>query len=343
MKKRLTLIIVLLLTVSIIASGCSISKTKNIGTVNGEKIPYDYYTYFLESIKSSIEQNAVDPATVWSTPIDGKNPKQYAKDTALDELVAMIVQAQKASEFDVELTESQEQEIIDYKKSVVDQLGRDQYLAYLEEVGISDKTFTDILKLQDTARNVYEYVISSDSKFEISDEEAVQFYEDEKEARFALDEENIVAKHILISILDENGDEYDEETKQEKLTLAEEILLKIQNGEDFDTLMNEYSEDPGLATNPDGYMFAQNGQMVEPFETAAFNLEEGQVSEIVETDFGYHIIKVVETGIMYIPYEDYADAIKNYIQVEKYYDEVDTWKNDAEISIDQDVIDKITF
>ena len=88
-------------------------------------------------------------------------------------------------------------------------------------------------------------------------------------------EENFIrAKHILV----------DDETT------AEEVLAKIAAGYDFDELVTEYGKDPGMERNKDGYVFTY-GEMVKPFEDAAFALSEGEVSLPVKSDFGYHIIK----------------------------------------------------
>jgi len=92
----------------------------------------------------------------------------------------------------------------------------------------------------------------------------------------------ITAKHILLLCDDTN------KTKVKKE--AEKLLKRIKNGEDFDALMNELSEDPGLAQFPQGYTFT-TGEMVPEFEEAAFALKEGEISGIVETDYGFHIIK----------------------------------------------------
>jgi hypothetical protein len=76
--------------------------------------------------------------------------------------------------------------------------------------------------------------------------------------------------------------------------LAEELRQRILAGEDFATLAKEYSEDPGSAVNGGDLGWFGRGMMVAPFETAAFSLTVGAVSEPVKTDFGYHIIKVTE-------------------------------------------------
>ena len=84
----------------------------------------------------------------------------------------------------------------------------------------------------------------------------------------------VQAKHILV--------------EDEKL--ANELYEKAVGGADFDALIEEYNTDPGMKQNPDGYVFTK-GQMVEPFEKAAFELGYGEISKPVKTDFGYHIIK----------------------------------------------------
>lgn len=73
-----------------------------------------------------------------------------------------------------------------------------------------------------------------------------------------------------------------------ELATAQEVLEKAKNGDDFATLMAEYSQDPGQPE--EGYTFTK-GYMVQEFEDASYALKEGEISDIVETDYGYHIIK----------------------------------------------------
>lgn len=101
-------------------------------------------------------------------------------------------------------------------------------------------------------------------------------------------------KHILLSTIDlETREPLDEATIAQKKATADDLLAQLRASDDpialFDRLMNEYSEDSGLATNPDGYD-TYKGQMVAPFEEAALALSVGEISDIVESEFGYHII-----------------------------------------------------
>lgn len=101
-------------------------------------------------------------------------------------------------------------------------------------------------------------------------------------------------KHILLAAIDtETREPLDEETIAQKKTAADDLLAQLRAAEDpialFDQLMNEYSEDPGLAAYPDGYTTSK-GEMVAPFEEAALALNVGEISDIVESSNGYHII-----------------------------------------------------
>lgn len=84
--------------------------------------------------------------------------------------------------------------------------------------------------------------------------------------------------------------------EDETLALAQEIRQRLLDGEDFATLAEEYSDDPGSAANGGDLGWFGEGAMVAPFEEAAFSLQPGEISEPVQTDFGYHIIEVLEVN-----------------------------------------------
>lgn len=124
-----------------------------------------------------------------------------------------------------------------------------------------------------------------------STEAARTFYE-ENPAEFEAPE-RVRAAHVLLSTQTEGGTELSEEEKAGKLALAKEIVEKARNGDDFGALAKEFSDDPGSKDTGGEYTFPR-GQMVKPFEDSAFSLAPGEVSDVVTTQFGYHVIKVLE-------------------------------------------------
>ena len=95
---------------------------------------------------------------------------------------------------------------------------------------------------------------------------------------------------------------------------------------------------PGLETQPDGYTFSK-GQMVAEFEEAACT-NEGEVSEIVETTYGYHIIKKIDST-EHIPLDMVSDWIGNNLVHSKYNDTLQEWKEASAIEVDYNILDSI--
>jgi hypothetical protein len=100
----------------------------------------------------------------------------------------------------------------------------------------------------------------------------------------------IRARHILLRIPAEATPEQREQLRQQ----AEQLRQRAAGGENFATLATQYSQDPGSAQRGGDLGFFGRGRMVAPFEEAAFRLQDGEVSPVVESPFGYHVIRVEE-------------------------------------------------
>ncbi len=119
--------------------------------------------------------------------------------------------------------------------------------------------------------------------------------------------EMIRVRHILIKT---EGAASDEEKKKAK-SRAEEALKKLKAGEDFSKLASEVSEDPGTKEKGGELDFFPRGTMIPAFEEAAFALKPGEISGLVETEYGYHIIKMEEKKDAVLePYEKIKDKVK---------------------------------
>ena len=115
---------------------------------------------------------------------------------------------------------------------------------------------------------------------------------------------------------------------------AKEVLEKVNAGEDFAELAKEYSTD-GTAENGGDLGFFGTGQMVEPFEKAAFALEIGEVSDIVETEYGFHIIKVTDKQeAKEAVFADHKEEIKEILIEEEMNANYATWLEELKESYD---------
>jgi peptidyl-prolyl cis-trans isomerase C len=126
----------------------------------------------------------------------------------------------------------------------------------------------------------------------ISTAVAKKFYDDNPD-KFEEPEE-VRVSHILISTLDPLTQQpLPPDQKKTKEQLAKALKARAEKGEDFVMLVKQYSEDPGSKDKGGEYTFPR-GRMVPEFEAAAFTLKTNQISEVVETQYGYHIIKLLE-------------------------------------------------
>ena len=102
--------------------------------------------------------------------------------------------------------------------------------------------------------------------------------------------ERVHASHILIGV----PEGADAAAKAEARKKAEQVLAEVKTGGDFGALAKQHSTDPGSAVNGGDLGYFSPGQMVGPFNDAAFSLASGATSDLVETQFGFHIIRVIE-------------------------------------------------
>jgi len=124
---------------------------------------------------------------------------------------------------------------------------------------------------------------------EVTDEQVREYYESNRTTKFTQPRE-VRARSILIRVPRDAS----EEQKAEARKRLEEIRAKIEAGEDFAALAKQYSEDPGSKEQGGDLGFFPRGRMVGPFEDAAFSLQPGEVSEIVESPFGLNLLRVEE-------------------------------------------------
>ena len=182
----------------------------------------------------------------------------------------------------------------------------------LTEASIKEKLARDL-----SLKKLIDHEIAP--KVKLSDSDIRAFYDNNLET--FKQPERVQASHILIKV-DPEADASQKAEAQKKIGLVQE---KLQKGEDFGALAKEYSEGP---SGPNGgeLGYFTRGQMVKPFEEAAFAMKPGEVSGMVETRFGYHLIKVTDkTPETTMPYDDVKDRLEQFLKQRKLQEEINVY------------------
>ena len=253
-------------------------------TVNGDAVTADEYSgYMLYNMQYYASMYAQMGLTdLWSNEDMAKSLGASMPEAAEQQAIYARVVMQKFNELGLKLSYNEQKEMASVRRNSIANTSKDAYLNQIAQFGFSDQTYQNFMYISQCYQALNDYYFGENGVNTPSDEDIQKYYEDNY----------ITAKHILITTVDPASGETkrtDEEAKKE----AQSILDRINAGEDFDTLMNQYSEDTGLSNNPNGYTFTE-GQMVTEFYDGAKALAEDEVSELVKSSYGYHIIKRVK-------------------------------------------------
>ena len=194
---------------------------------------------------------------------------------------------------------------------------KDDFKKLLKEMGMSESD----VKAQIERGMAIQALIDKEvaDKIQISDEESKSFYDNNPQ--FFEQPEQVKASHILIKV----AADAPEAQKAEARKKIESVQQKMKQGEDFADLAKTYSEGPSGPNGGDlGYF--RRGQMVKPFEDAAFSLKINETSDIVETQFGYHLIKVVDKKpAKKMAYAEVKDRLNDHLKQKKLESEANTY------------------
>lgn len=300
------------LTQALLPFAAGLESDETALTVNGQEVPADLFLYWLALNCTSFQQYYGMPVDLYADALlqDSLNMTAY-----------YVLMEQKALEEGCPLTDEQNAEIQEQMLANGEQTYENQKLLF----GLTDETMEFIFAVDSYYNNLLQALTGDPTQEDLD--------------AYLSDNGIFSVKHILLMTVDpagtpeaqENGSyaypSLDEETVAEKKALAEDLLAQLQASDDqetlFDELMNEYSEDTGLAYYPDGYTYDNTTSLVDGFREAALALEPGELSGIVETDYGYHIMLRLP-----VDPEDYRDACRQ----SGLNDQINQWLEDAEIT-----------
>jgi peptidyl-prolyl cis-trans isomerase C len=224
-----------------------------------------------------------------------------------EEFVVRVLLEAASEEREIKIEESAiDDEIERVKGSLPPSMSYEQLLAMQ---GVDEAGFRDRVRLQLGLNEILDQELKDQSG--VPEEEIADFFEQQKD-RMSVPA-TAHARHILITFDAED----DEDAKDSKRKQLAEIRKKILDGADFAELAKSESDCPSSAKGGDLGTFPR-GQMVPSFEEATFSQPVGEVGEIVETQFGYHLIEVIEQNEAQVrTLEDVRGEIETYLQSQK--------------------------
>lgn len=280
--------------VTLVAAGCGMVRVKPgdpektiVAKVDGEEITKAEFDKVFEIFKTQVELEQ-DPS-IWEKEYEGKKYEDLAKEKVLEQMISDKVQMKKAGEMGISVSDEEIDAEVDKWKKLFN--SDEKYIEFLTSLNIDEEYFRDNLK-KDLVKNKMKEELTKN--VEVTDEELADYY-----GKHINEFYRVKASHILL------------DTEEE----AKKILERVKAGEDFNALAKEYSTDPSAKDNSGSLGYFRQGEMVEPFEEAAFALKPGEISDIVKSDYGYHIIKVEDKTID--KFEDVKDELRNSLITDK--------------------------
>ncbi|MGE4548244.1 MAG: peptidylprolyl isomerase [Intestinibacillus sp.] len=274
--------------------------TPVVMTVNGEEIHASEYAsmmiYSKAYMDNMMQMYGMD-SSVWDDPETRDQFLSQLQEQTKQQVVYIHTILDQFQKSGLKLTRDQITKMEDQKAQLVEQQGGEAlFTVWLATLGFNEQMYDNILLISTYAEALNDYYFGANGKALPAQDKMLEYYKSNY----------IQAKHILIQTTDDQGNELTGDELAKKTALAEDIASQVKSGKDFDELAKQYNEDPGASQYPDGYIFTE-GDMVDEFYQAASKLGENEISGVVKSSYGYHIIKRVpldETKM-----SDYATAI----------------------------------
>ena len=327
-------------TIAVSVMGCKmIEKTPEAiqrtvyATVGDEKITKADMD---EEMKATIDQLKQQYGDDYENNDKIKDQLKQMKVQYLNAMVNEKLMLQNAASLGVEPSEDELNEKVDEAvNQLKEQYSEDgQFEQVLEVNGFTEDSFREYERKQIILQQVQEAMIGG---IEVTDEDAQVYYDENKDSQYTTGA-GADAAHILIAEKNDDGEiDFDA-----SLAKAQEVKAKLDAGDDFAELAAEYGTD-GTKNNGGnlGYVEYDQANYDQDFLNGFKELTEGQISDPVKSQFGYHIIKA--TGLkdeVVTPFEDVKDQIKSQLlqqqQNQAFNDKITEWKETAKVKTYED-------
>jgi len=298
-----------------------------LAKVNGKPIKAKQYEEELRFTKWIYELQYGD--SVWEM-MKAQDPKyqETIKNQVLDKMIQEQTFLEYAEKNDIKPSEKELKEFKEQNKKILEDAKTKESL---KKAGINEEFLDKLAEKSATMAGVQKFI---EKKSTPSEKQLKEYFDKHNE--------KLDASHILLATTDPNtGKPMDEKQKAEVKKKADEIYKKAKDGEDFAKLAKEYSQDPGSKEAGGSLGQFPRGAMVPEFEKVAFSLKDGEISQPVETQFGYHIIKLNKR--IKLNYNDVKNTMKQELTQQNMQELLTKIQKDAKVEKFEDKLKDIKF
>ena len=313
--KNLSIFIVVLILLSmILLTGCS----SYLASVNGYKITQQDVGKYTATLKTTNPELFKE---------ENKSQLEQLEYQIVDIIIINKIIEKYASENNISVSDS---EVEDELKKIKDSFqNEEEFQKYLKDSNMALDFLKSLIKDQLLSSKVFNE-ITKDVK--VSDDEVKKYYEENIDTLFT-EPEQIKISYILVKYGDNDPAK---KTKEEALEKIKMIQEKLSEGESFENLAGKYSEDENTNTKGGDLGYFSKGELIQEFESVAFSLNLGEVSSVIETDYGFHLIKLTDYKDARVKtFGEVKDSINEYLTNElknkKWAEFILDLKNKAEI------------
>ncbi len=259
----------------------------------------------------------------------GKTYGEFVRENTLEQQIQLVTANQKAAEYGLTIDDDVKSQAKSYKDDAISQSFGDDtetYNNFLADYYISDASLESYFQKIIVMQNLVQKLSEDGGECSVSDDVV----------KTQVDDSYLKVKHVLIQTVDSNSGETVREDA-EALALANEVVAKLQAGEDMAQLVKDYGEDPGMEQQ-DYYVFTE-GEMVDEFYQASKALKPGEfTAEPVKSSYGYHVIYRYEFNEDDEKYSETLNTVKQDLVYDKYMELVDSWVSKADVKKYDDVL-----
>ena len=279
----------------------TVACSQTVATVNDIPVKQDEVDLYMSFILSQ------DPDAASSITDEGRSELEI---NIIDSLLVVKLLEQYAEANNIMI--SQEEIDMQMDTIIASYESESAFEADLKERNVDRGFLEKELKSQILRNKIF---IEATAEVIVTEEQVREYYDENRQTMFTTPE-RVRVSHILSIFpwVQDQSIEENEQGKKDALDKIEYVRAQLENGAEFGDMAREYSDDASNSADGGDLGFITRGQMVEEFEEAAFSLEIGEVSGIVETRFGYHIIKVYdrqEAGVQ--EFEEIKEDISTYL------------------------------